>query len=95
MNNLENIKTKKSMLIAYILWFFLGSIGANYMYCGKWVIGIIKAVIFLIAILTYFIGIGFIVLGFIFIWNIIDIFITYKMVSNYNQKIELRNILQD
>ncbi len=32
---------KRSILVAYVLWFFLGYFGAHRFYCGKYITGII------------------------------------------------------
>ncbi len=32
---------KRSILVAYILWFFLGYFGVHRFYCGKYITGII------------------------------------------------------
>ena len=64
---------EKSMLVAYVLWFFLGWAGVHRFYLGKTVTGIIW-------LLTM--GPGF------FGW-FIDLFLIPGMVETYNLKLKL------
>ncbi|MBP3965918.1 TM2 domain-containing protein [Paenibacillus lignilyticus] len=72
----------KNMLVAYILWFFLGSFGAHRFYMKK--TG--SAVAQLILTITI---IGYIVSA---IWVLIDAFLLHGMVKEENQRVEGRII---
>ncbi len=60
---------RRSILIAYILWFFLGYLGIHRFYCGRYITGL----------LWFFTG-GLFGLG----W-LIDIFLIPSMVTSDNQ----------
>ncbi|MNH97179.1 TM2 domain protein [compost metagenome] len=74
----------KNMVIAYVLWYFLGIFGGHRFYMGK--TG--SAVAQLILSLTM---IGMIVTG---IWWIVDAFLTHSWVKEHNQVLENRIIDQ-
>ncbi|MBM7569128.1 TM2 domain-containing protein [Paenibacillus sacheonensis] len=74
----------KSMLVAYILWFFLGGFGAHRFYVKR--TG--TAIVMLILTLTI---VGAVVTG---IWALIDAFLLHGIVKEENDKLEGR-ILND
>lgn len=78
--NSEIEKRKKNTVVAYLLWFFLGTVGGHRYYFGK--IGSAIAMT-LITVLT--LGFGVIITG---IWAIIDVFLL--MVGFVKTKTELR-----
>jgi TM2 domain-containing membrane protein YozV len=51
---------KKSALIAYVLWFFLGGLGVHRFYLGRTGSGITMAIISVLSWITVYIGIGFV-----------------------------------
>lgn len=68
----------KSMLVGYLLWYFLGLLGAHRFYLKK--TG--TAITMLILTLTF---VGLIVTS---IWWLVDAFLTYKMVNEENELVE-------
>lgn len=83
---------KKSVLVAYILWFFLGMTGAHRFYASKGkVAAIIQLVSSIIGFLTTFIFIGFLILFVLGVWVLIDAFLIPGMVRK--QADELRELL--
>ena len=72
----------KNMIVAYILWYFLGIVGGHRFYMGK--IG--TAVTQLILSLTV---VGLIVTG---IWWIVDAFLVHTWVKRHNAEVENRII---
>lgn len=72
----------KNMIVAYILWYFLGIVGGHRFYMGK--IG--TAVTQLILSLTV---VGLIVTG---IWWIVDAFLVHSWVKQHNAEVENRVI---
>lgn len=78
---------KKSLLIAYLLWFFLPVLGVHRMYAGKWVTGILMLVLSLVGGATTWIGIGFIPLAIAGLWWLLDAVLTYMMIERHNEEL--------
>lgn len=75
---------KKSVLVAYILWFFVGSFGAHRFYLGKSGTGATILAITLASILLMFVFIGFFTIWVSAIWVFVDIFLIPSMAQSYN-----------
>jgi len=84
---LEKIKTQQlSVLLAYLLWWFLGIFGMHRLYTKQnywW----IYLVLGFVGIITTFIFIGYLILIALFILWIIDGFRLNNIVKEYNLKI--------
>lgn len=63
------------MVVAYVLWFFLGQLGVHRFYLGKTTTGIIQAALTVVGWLTVFIFIGWAFLGILWVWLIVDLFL--------------------
>lgn len=74
----EMDQKQKSPVVAWLLWFFLGVLGAHRFYTGKLVTGILMLV----------------TLGGFFIWALIDIFFVNALVRKKNEEFELSVINQ-
>ncbi|MEJ2120071.1 MAG: FHA domain-containing protein [Alphaproteobacteria bacterium] len=81
-----------SMLVAYLLWFFLGVLGAHRVYLRAYVSGAIQALMFVSAIATMLVLmwldletagvlIGTVPLTLLGLWWVVDAFLTYDMVK--------------
>ena len=55
-NNLQNTVGEKSMGIAYLLWFFFGSLGAHHFYLNRNILGSIKLILAVLAIIGIVVG---------------------------------------
>lgn len=75
---------KKSLLIAYLLWFFVGYLGIHRFYIGKIVSGILMLLLFALSTLLTVIGIGFIGLAIFGLWWLIDALLIPSMVTEKN-----------
>ena len=85
---------KKSTVIAYLLWFFLGSLGAHRFYIRKFGTAVTILILDLLGWATVWIfGLGLIFLIPVGIWLIVDAFLLHGIVSRLNQQME-RDILQ-
>jgi len=73
---------QKSYAIAYILWFFLGQIGIHRFYTGRVGTGIMQLILGVSGWATSWILIGYIPLGFLWLWLFIDIFLIPGMCRN-------------
>ncbi|HZY53494.1 MAG TPA: TM2 domain-containing protein [Reyranella sp.] len=81
---------KKSALIAYVLWFFLGGLGVHRFYLGRTGSGVVMAIISVLSWITVYIGIGFIGLAVIGIWWLLDAFLIPGITTSANQELATR-----
>ncbi len=75
---------KKSLLIAYLLWFFLGSLGIHRFYVGKTTSAVLMLLLFALSTMLTIIGIGFIGLALLGLWWLIDALLIPSMVTQKN-----------
>jgi len=83
--------TGKSMIAAYLIWWFLGSVGVHRLYLGKKKSGFLMMALFIVGIVTSPIFIGLLPLGIVGIWWLIDAYYTSVMVTDANAKLGLNN----
>ena len=80
---------KKSLLVAYVLWFFLGYIGAHRFYLGRPVGGVIMLALSAVTLLLTFVSFG--VLGFLWVvvglWWLIDALLIPGIAAGRNTRI--------
>jgi TM2 domain-containing membrane protein YozV len=78
---------KRSALLAYVIWFFLGWLGLHRLYLGRYTSGLIMLALFAVSWLLHFVLIGF--LGYLIIvpWWVIDAFLIPGMTSDYNNRL--------
>lgn len=69
----ETVTTQKSKLVAFLLWLFLGGLGAHRYYCGKVGTGVVILILTVIGIFTSGIVIGIPILAVVGIWLIVDL----------------------
>lgn len=81
----------KSVGAAYLLWFFLGTLGAHRFYLGRTGSGLAQLALLVIGWLTAAIVIGFGFLIALVIWWIVDAFLIPGMIEE--QKSEVRRSL--
>ncbi len=84
---LEKAKTQqKSVVLAYLLWWFLGWLGIHRLYAGmsKWWL---YPVLGLFGIITAFILVGYLILLGLFIWWIIDAVNLHKVIQLQNLEV--------
>lgn len=76
---------KKSALIAYLCWFFLGGVGAHRFYGGKTGSGIVQLVMLISGfVLLAAGGVGLVVLGALGIWVLVDAFLIPGWIRTQN-----------
>ncbi|NRA86992.1 MAG: TM2 domain-containing protein [Rhizobiales bacterium] len=78
---------KKEVILAYILWFFLGSFGVHRMYMNRTFSGLIMAALQIISWPLVLIFVGYIGLGLLSLWWIIDAFLIIGWVEAHNNKL--------
>lgn len=77
---------RKSILIAYILWFFLGFIGGHRFYLGKKISAIVMLMLFLIGSLLSMVGVGLIFFAILGLWWIIDSILIFIAAQKTNDE---------
>jgi TM2 domain-containing membrane protein YozV len=75
---------KKSALVAYVLWFVVGTLGGHRFYVGKTGSAIAILALTIIGIISSFIGIGLILLLIMGIWVLVDAFLIPGWIRNNN-----------
>lgn len=78
---------KKSMGVSYVLWFFLGGLGAHRFYLGRTGSAVGMLVLFFMSLLLVLVYIG--LLGFLalWVWQIVDAFLIPGIVREYNMQL--------
>ena len=77
----------KSMLVAYALWFLFAGFGFHRMYVGKIASGATMFALLVISFLLFWLGLGFITLGIIAIWELVDAFLIPGWIRAHNTAI--------
>jgi TM2 domain-containing membrane protein YozV len=78
---------KKSMGVAYLLWFFLGGFGAHRFYLGRTGSATFIVLCTLLSIPLMFIFVGFVTIFISAFWVLIDLFLIPGMVDDHNMKL--------
>ncbi|QSZ28046.1 TM2 domain-containing protein [Aceticella autotrophica] len=88
----EMEKYKKSTTVAYLLWLFLGGLGAHKFYLGKIGMGFLYLSMFIIGWLTVGIYIGIVILIILGIFLIYDLFTIPSQIKSIYEYEEKRTI---
>ena len=80
-------ENKKSMVVSYLLWFFLGMLGAHRFFLGQKHSAVAQLALFIVGLVTSFLGVGLIVLGGLAIWVIVDAFLIPGWVTEHNNNL--------
>lgn len=75
---------KKSTGVAYLLWFFLGTLGGHRFYAGKTGSAVAILLLTIAGVLLSFFGVGLILLGVVGIWVLVDAFLIPGWIRNNN-----------
>lgn len=78
---------KKDVLLAYILWFFLGSFGVHRFYLNRSFSGALMAILHVISWGTLMIAIGFVGFALLGLWWVIDAFLIMGWVERHNMSL--------
>jgi TM2 domain-containing membrane protein YozV len=75
---------KKSTVVAYLLWFFLGGTGAHRFYSGQKGGGIAQLLMLIFGFILTFVYIGFLILLALGIWVLVDAFLIPGWIQSHN-----------
>ncbi|HEV7855779.1 MAG TPA: TM2 domain-containing protein [Herminiimonas sp.] len=81
---------KRSAGVAYLLWFFLGSLGAHRYYLGKTGTAVAMTLLCVIGLLTIFLGVGVFLLVVAGIWALVDAFLIPGIVRGFNTALAMK-----
>ncbi len=81
----------KNMLVAYLLWWFLGWAGVHRFYLGRVKSGITQLLLFVLGWATAIFLIGYFLIVAWLIWWALDAYFTYKIVKEENAKLGVEN----
>ncbi len=81
----------KNMIIAYVLWWFLGAIGVHRFYLGRVKSGVTMLLMAIVGAMTAAIMVGIPILMILGCWWLADAYFTQKMVGEENAKLGLSN----
>ena len=84
MNTMEYDARKKSMVLAYVAWLFLGGLGVHRFYLGRGQSGGIQLALTVVGLLLTVVGVGPLLWAAVGVWLLIDMFLIPGMVSDYN-----------
>lgn len=78
---------KKSLLIAYLLWWFLGTLGVHRMYAGRVASGVAMLVLSVVSAVLTIVAVGFLGLVAIVAWWLVDAILLPGMIESYNLRL--------
>jgi TM2 domain-containing membrane protein YozV len=78
---------KKSVWVSYVLWFFLGTLGAHRFYNGKTGSAVAQLAICIVSFALTVVMVGFIGLAALGVWWIVDAFLIPGWIRDYNNSL--------
>ena len=75
---------KKSTVVAYLLWWFLGLLGGHRFYTGRLGSAVAQLLIFIVSVPLMFVYIGFLSFFALLIWWLVDAFLIPGWIRNIN-----------
>jgi TM2 domain-containing membrane protein YozV len=78
---------KKSVGVAYVLWFFFGTLGGHRFYRKRTGTAIVMLIVFVVSVPLSFIGVGFVGLTIVGIWTLVDAFLIPGLTRDYNNRL--------
>jgi len=81
----------KNMLVAYIIWFFLGGLGIHRFYLGRMKTGVAMLALSVVGALTVLFYIGILLLMIVGVWWLADAYFTQAIVTQENEKLGIQS----
>ncbi len=75
------------MLVAYLLWVFLGTIGAHRFYVGKILTDVLMVVLCALSWVLTIVLVGIVGFVILFMWLLVDLFLVHEYVSQHNNRL--------
>jgi TM2 domain-containing membrane protein YozV len=81
---------KKSVGVAYLLWFFLGWLGVHRFYAKRTGSGAAILVLTIVGWITVLLGVGLILFVVVGVWLFVDIFLIPGIIATYNSQLAMQ-----
>jgi TM2 domain-containing membrane protein YozV len=81
---------KKSTVVAYLLWWFLGLLGGHRFYTGRSGSAVAQLLIFIVSVPLMFVYIGFLSFFALLIWWLVDAFLIPGWIRNINSLLAIQ-----
>ena len=81
---------KKSAVVAYVLWFFVGMFGIHRFYLGCQGTGAAILILTLLSLFLMFALVGFFTIWIPVVWVFVDLFLIPGMIRGYNSDLAVR-----
>lgn len=81
---------KRSALVAYLLWFFLGYFGVHRFYLGRFASGVVQALVTLVSMPLTFLLVGYVGLAVVGLWWLLDALLIPGMARGHNERLIAR-----
>jgi TM2 domain-containing membrane protein YozV len=81
---------KKSIVVAYLLWLFLGGAGGHRFYAGKTGSAVAQLLLLIFGILLTVVFVGFLILIGLYIWVLVDAFLIPGWIRNQNSLLAMQ-----
>lgn len=78
---------KKSVMVAYVLWFFFGWLGAHRFYLKRIASAVVMLVLCLVSVPLTIVLIGYLGLAVVGVWALIDAFLIPGLTRDYNNRL--------
>jgi TM2 domain-containing membrane protein YozV len=94
---LPSFPGRKSLSVAYSLWFFLWVISAHRFYVGRWITGIVQTVLWYVSMMFWMAGHDLALYPLMtgLTWIVIDLFLIPGMVRAVNERLEAKAYAAD
>lgn len=90
----EMSKRETNSTLAWVLWFFLGTLGGHRFLLGEKTTGAVMLILTLMGWATSWLLIGFLILPVVWIWWVVDAFNLSKMIDKRNESVESEIVQQ-
>ena len=78
---------KKSVMVAYVLWFFFGWLGAHRFYLRRIASAVVMLVLCIVSVPLTIVAIGYVGFAVLGVWALVDAFLIPGLTRDYNNRL--------